>query len=480
MLRSALLVACALLLAPRGAPAQGPGPTPAQAAAPEGEPAPDATGRISGPVKEVELDEVEEVVVPFETFPAGAAVFVDRELRCPSTPCSRAVPAGRHEVRLEKEGYDPTAAMLEVGRGTRVKAKLLRSTALLAVETTPPGLPVSIDGKPAGRSPLPPREVAPGPHKVLVDDPCWVLEGELVAWKKGEERTVRLAPRRRLAGLKLRAEDDQGDALEGVAVVDGAPLGAVPGSYRLPLCSERLEVRLPTGEVWSEEVGRLRLQEGQARLVTATFRASSAGAPAMLPAAARSREGPDPVPPATSRADLSNGPGPDLLALCCSTWLDLSLETAAGEGLGADALRARVLAASVGLYGLSTCPRTPSDWSTIVAGGADSGCSFAYRGYELSIWPIAVGGSLSLWRGATAGWALEPYVAYRHLWPSSDRLPATQLEYLGLGGRALVDFGSFYLAVGFDSALGARIDAANGLRASLSIGTRALFAPPRW
>jgi len=132
-------------------------------------------------------------------------------------------------VRLEKEGYEAAVEPLKARKGARVSVTLVRSTALLAVETTPAGLSISIDGKAAGQSRSRARDVAPGVHKVVVDDPCWVLDGESVALKKGEEKTCG-SRRRPAGGPQGQAEDEKGNDLEGTASVDGREVGAVPAA----------------------------------------------------------------------------------------------------------------------------------------------------------------------------------------------------------------------------------------------------------
>jgi hypothetical protein len=246
----------------------------------------EATGRISGTAKDLDLRGEDEAVVSFDTTPPGAVVIVDGAMKCKDTPCSKAVAAGDHEVRLEKEGYEPAVESLKAKKGARLSVRLLRSTALLAVETTPAGLSITIDDKPAGRSPLAAHDVAPGVHKVVVDDPCWVLDGESIALKKGDEKTVRIAPQPRAAGLKLRAEDEKGNDLEGTASVDGRDVGAVPGTFKISLCSQRVEVRTASRETWSQAVADLKLVEGQSTTAKAVVRVAAPQAAVARPTSA--------------------------------------------------------------------------------------------------------------------------------------------------------------------------------------------------
>jgi len=228
--------------------------------------APAATeSRIGGEAREVSLGSDEQVIVPFDSTPPGAVVMLDGKLLCQATPCSKLIAGGAHEVSMQREGYDAQSAQLAAKKGASVNLSLPRIAARVAVETTPAGLTVSIDGKVVGRSPLPPQELAPGGHEIVVEDACWTREGERVALKRGEERTVRIAPKERQAGLKVSAEDEKGNALEAKVLVDGREVGIAPGSFKVSVCSKKLEFN--SGELGAEE--ELKLSEGQVREVRA-------------------------------------------------------------------------------------------------------------------------------------------------------------------------------------------------------------------
>jgi hypothetical protein len=112
----------------------------------------------------------------------------------------------------------------------------------LAVETEPPGLAVSIDGESLGSSPLAPRQLAPGSHDVAIDEPCWAKSAEKVSVTAAEQKKLRLLGQRLLAPLKVTATDEAGNPLAAQAQVDGVPLGAVPGTFSVPICAKRLVV----------------------------------------------------------------------------------------------------------------------------------------------------------------------------------------------------------------------------------------------
>jgi TolB-like protein len=205
----------------------------------------------------------DEVVVRLESEPPGAVVLLDGQVLCQSTPCSKLVSPGAHDFAFSKDGFDNVVKRATAAKGAVVRGVLGSTTARLLVQTSPPGLPLSLDGKPAGTSPGTFENLAPGTHQVLVDDACYAKEGERVVLKKGEERTVRIAARQRTAGLKLLAEDGSGNAVEGRAELDGATLGDLPGTFTVSACAR--EVSVESGALRGSE--RLALKEGKVTTV---------------------------------------------------------------------------------------------------------------------------------------------------------------------------------------------------------------------
>jgi len=211
-------------------------------------------GRIGGEAADVPLEGSDEVVVKLESTPPGAIAMLDGKLLCQSTPCSKLIATGPHEFAMQKEGYDEVRETKTVARGSVVALSLPRADALLSVDTVPAGLAVLIDGAAAGKAPLAQRSLPPGAHEVVVEDRCYVREGERVVLKKGEERSLRIAPKPRLAALKLTAEDEKGNALEGKATLDGRELGPVPGQYKVSACAKSLVIEGAGGVRFAEEL----------------------------------------------------------------------------------------------------------------------------------------------------------------------------------------------------------------------------------
>lgn len=210
----------------------------------------------------------EQVVAKFESTPAGAVVMLDGKLVCQTTPCSKAVAAGRHQVAMQKERYEQAGETTVLGKGSKVALTLAPVFGWLTVQTVPEGLPVHINGEDAGRAPILDREVDPAGYEVVVVDPCYVREGERVAVKKGEKRAVKIAPKARMGAVQVSAEDAQGNALEAVVSVDATPVGNAPGTFKVPICVAEIVVRTADGLEWK---GPLELREKETKEVRAVL-----------------------------------------------------------------------------------------------------------------------------------------------------------------------------------------------------------------
>ncbi|MEN9800419.1 MAG: hypothetical protein RL653_4116 [Pseudomonadota bacterium] len=215
--------------------------------------------------RDVVMDGGDEVLAKFESEPVGATVRMDGALLCKSTPCSKRVASGRHEVVFEQERYAAATVAAVIVKGAVIRGTLEPKFGWLTIETEPPGVSVTVDGVDAGKTPVSAREVDQGTVDVAVSDGCYVRTGERLAIKAGERRTVRLAAKPKLAGLKVNAVDEQGNDLEARVRVDGRDLGEAGASLKVPVCSKEVSVELNSGE-WREA---LMLEEGKVLVLTA-------------------------------------------------------------------------------------------------------------------------------------------------------------------------------------------------------------------
>jgi eukaryotic-like serine/threonine-protein kinase len=129
-----------------------------------------------------------------ESSPAGASVLVNGEARG-STPLDIAeLPFGSYELRVERKGFDPQirtvglSAEQPQARASVSLARALAPTASAEILSEPEGAAVTIDGRPAGRTPLRAATMKPGSHRLdleLEGHVRWSGVLDVVAGQKG-------------------------------------------------------------------------------------------------------------------------------------------------------------------------------------------------------------------------------------------------------------------------------------------------------
>jgi hypothetical protein len=202
----------------------------------------------------------EEIEVSFNSAPAEAAVYVDADLKCDATPCSRRIPAGKHVVVMTKARYLSARSTIMAAPGSAVKLTLRPDFGTLVVTTDPPGLTISVDGESMGESSSEPLEVKAGEYEVAVSDPCMTPVSEHVVLGAGQRQEVRLSASPRVGQASITAEDAGGNEIDGATVtLEGKRLGTAPGVFPLPICVKRLEVATDDGRRWTSS---LKLKEG--------------------------------------------------------------------------------------------------------------------------------------------------------------------------------------------------------------------------
>ncbi len=228
-------------------------------------------GRTVEKAKEVETDDADEAVVDFKSTPEGAMVLMGDKPLC-QTPCSKGVPLGTRTISMLLTEYVTKTESVNVRADTKtLQWSLAPDYAQLTVECGAAGLDVKLDGKAWGKCPQRERRVPPGKHTVTLDAPCFLRVEEKLQLERGAKKALTLPADPRIAALTLKAHDDKGNDLRGVASVDGVTLGEVPGSFKVPMCSKKLEVRHPQLGVWSSE---LSLKEGDKQKLVAEFQST--------------------------------------------------------------------------------------------------------------------------------------------------------------------------------------------------------------
>jgi len=231
-----------------------------------------AAGRIGAATPDTWLPPGDSAtVVTFASDPPGAVVIVDGRVVCQGTPCSRELPVGIAVVTMQRERYLPKQEMVEVARrGPPLKLNwtLDPDFGWLSVTSAPPGLPVTINGKPAGRTPIAVSELAPGTHEVRTNDPRYYERGERVVLARGEQRTVTLAPDPREGAIQVSARGADSNAVAARVLLDGVEVGTTPCTIKALIGRHAITARLD-GMQWTDSV---RVAERQVVTVQARLR----------------------------------------------------------------------------------------------------------------------------------------------------------------------------------------------------------------
>jgi len=91
-------------------------------------------------------------ILKLQVEPQGARVLIDGETVDPEILADLALLAGRHELRVEKTGYDPHSEMIatRVGTDLRINIRLRPNRRTVEFITVPAGATVLLDGEPIG------------------------------------------------------------------------------------------------------------------------------------------------------------------------------------------------------------------------------------------------------------------------------------------------------------------------------------------
>jgi serine/threonine-protein kinase len=138
-----------------------------------------------------------------ESEPPGARVRIDGQARGETPLVLADLPFGDYEVRVERKGYDSQSrdvSLSAAAPSAEWKAVLARpapvAPATADILSSPPGASVSVDGRPAGKTPLAGVRLKPGRHQValaLEGHETWSGAVEVAAGDKGRVE-ARLRP----------------------------------------------------------------------------------------------------------------------------------------------------------------------------------------------------------------------------------------------------------------------------------------------
>lgn len=112
----------------------------------------------------------------------GAQVYVDGKSVGETPYTSDVVAAGRHAIRVEKDGYQPFETDLRVRGGARaeLKATLQPLPGSLRIVSDVPGATVFLDRNYIGTTPVDVKTIAPGDHDLTVSAEGYDMHAETV------------------------------------------------------------------------------------------------------------------------------------------------------------------------------------------------------------------------------------------------------------------------------------------------------------
>ena len=191
----------------------------------------------------------EDVVFSLNSEPPGAKVKTRGVTVCPSTPCEGLeITAGTQVFEFSKDQYQEERVSVIVKRGMEpIVAKLKTLLGRLSMTSRPQGVSVKLDGRQMGTTPLEGLKVLPGRHKVLVGDAAFVEQWKEFDLGGGESKEYDFELVARQGGLKVKARDSEGRALEGRVLLDGEEVGVTGRAFTASVGEHTVKVHTKRG-----------------------------------------------------------------------------------------------------------------------------------------------------------------------------------------------------------------------------------------
>lgn len=122
----------------------------------------------------------------------GSSVYLDGELVGEAPYQSGDVGVGRHQVRVEKEGYQPFTREVRVRPGARAElsARLDLLASSLRIVSDVPGASVFLDRNYVGTTPVDVQDVTPGEHQLTVSAEGYDMYAETVNVTSGHREVA--------------------------------------------------------------------------------------------------------------------------------------------------------------------------------------------------------------------------------------------------------------------------------------------------
>lgn len=221
---------------------------------------------------------------------AGAVAEIDGKAVGP-IPTSSAVPPGRHQVVVVKDGYQRWERWIEAAEGQRVTfdvvlSKLEAAAGEILVTSNPSGATVTVNGAPRGVTPTVVEQLGAGPY---------LVEVTLADFERVTQTVTVEAGKRAIVDAQLRkARGDTGEIkvladMEDVSVtLDGEPLGKAPVTQAgIKPGSHHIEGRSPRGYYGAQQA---EVKAGELTVVRLTMTQTAAPDTASLRVVSTARD----------------------------------------------------------------------------------------------------------------------------------------------------------------------------------------------
>jgi len=161
----------------------------------------------------------EQAVVYFESEPQGATVSIDENV-VGKTPDfkSKMLASGKHQIKMEKEGFYTETKILDLKKGNPVKFKLFPG---IKINSNPSGATVRIDGKMLCESTPCEKVVDEGEREIIVQKDLYSTKKQIISVQRGNNIQVDLEPN--FGWLEIESKYDGVDV-----VLDGKNIGKTP------------------------------------------------------------------------------------------------------------------------------------------------------------------------------------------------------------------------------------------------------------
>lgn len=206
----------------------------------------DSTGEVKAGYS-VEVIVKESVRLEVKSEPSGAKVYID-EKELGDTPLALSdIRAGRHQIRVVKEGYEFYEVSVETGVGRKkVMANLKKvvSKGELVVLTEPSGASVYLNGRPVGTSPYEDKGLSSGKYTVRVTKEGYETWEKTEIVESGKKVEVFASLRSLTGGIVVRTQPHKaniyiGGKLAGTGSYESNVL--LPGTYKVRIVQEGYE-----------------------------------------------------------------------------------------------------------------------------------------------------------------------------------------------------------------------------------------------